>query len=45
MQKSGQALATWHLGDEYGFTDYDGTRPHWENFYKAHRDVESSQKA
>ncbi|WP_405849100.1 SDR family oxidoreductase [Streptomyces niveus] len=33
MAKSGQALATWGLYEEYGFTDADGTRPdfaaHW----------------
>ncbi|MFC8826287.1 SDR family oxidoreductase [Streptomyces sp. NPDC057137] len=33
MAKSGRALATWGLYEEYGFTDEDGTRPdfaaHW----------------
>ncbi|MFJ9607656.1 SDR family oxidoreductase [Kitasatospora sp. NPDC101176] len=33
MAKSGRALATWGLYQEYGFTDADGTRPdfaaHW----------------
>ncbi|MFG1855914.1 SDR family oxidoreductase [Actinomadura geliboluensis] len=33
MDKSGRALATWGLYEEYGFTDADGTRPdfaaHW----------------
>ncbi|MEV8406275.1 SDR family oxidoreductase [Streptomyces niveus] len=33
MTKSGRALATWGLYEEYGFTDADGTRPdfaaHW----------------
>ncbi|MFB8438037.1 hypothetical protein ACFC7A_03165 [Streptomyces niveus] len=33
MAKSGRALATWGLYEEYGFTDADGTRPdfaaHW----------------
>ncbi|WP_435861659.1 hypothetical protein [Streptomyces niveus] len=33
MVKSGRALATWGLYEEYGFTDADGTRPdfapHW----------------
>jgi NAD(P)-dependent dehydrogenase (short-subunit alcohol dehydrogenase family) len=27
--KSGRVLASWHLGDEYGVTDADGTRPHY----------------
>ena len=27
--KAGQALSTWGLKDEYGFTDLDGTQPHW----------------
>jgi NAD(P)-dependent dehydrogenase (short-subunit alcohol dehydrogenase family) len=29
--KHGQALATWHLVREYGFTDVDGSQPHWED--------------
>ncbi|MFB4307627.1 SDR family oxidoreductase [Actinomadura sp. GTD37] len=33
MDKTGRALATWGLYEEYGFTDADGTRPdfaaHW----------------
>lgn len=35
MEKTGQTLATWDLAEEYGFTDLDGTRPHWERNYKA----------
>lgn len=31
--KTGQALATWYLAEEYGFNDYDGRRPHWQRFY------------
>jgi NAD(P)-dependent dehydrogenase (short-subunit alcohol dehydrogenase family) len=42
MQKSGQALATWHLAPEYGFRDEDGTQPHWENFFKARRAQEQN---
>lgn len=30
--KSGQALSTWALSDKYGFTDRDGSRPHWGNY-------------
>ncbi|MFI0937599.1 SDR family oxidoreductase [Streptomyces sp. NPDC021020] len=29
MSKSGRALATWGLYEEYGFTDADGTQPDW----------------
>ncbi len=29
MAKSGEALATWNLFKEYGFTDLDGTQPDW----------------
>lgn len=28
-RKHGQALATWHLVRDYGFTDVDGSQPHW----------------
>ena len=35
MAKSGKALATWHLAQEYGFRDADGSQPHWANFYAA----------
>ncbi|MGZ6317351.1 MAG: SDR family oxidoreductase [Anaerolineales bacterium] len=31
MAKSGEALATWNLFKEYGFTDLDGTQPDWGN--------------
>lgn len=33
-EKAGQALATWHLSREYGFTDIDGRAPHWQDFYE-----------
>ena len=29
MAKSGRVFSSWDLSDEYGFTDRDGTRPHW----------------
>lgn len=32
-EKSGQALSTWHLSDDYGFEDIDGRRPHWKRFF------------
>jgi len=34
--KSGKALATWHLAEEYGFKDADGSQPHWAKFFAAH---------
>ena len=30
--KTGKVLSSWNLADEYGFTDVDGERPHWERF-------------
>lgn len=35
MEKTGQTLATWDLAEEYGFTDLDGTQPHWQRNYEA----------
>jgi NAD(P)-dependent dehydrogenase (short-subunit alcohol dehydrogenase family) len=35
MTKTGQTLATWDLAEEYGFTDIDGTQPHWQRNYEA----------
>ncbi len=31
-EKSGRALTSWDLSDEYGFSDVDGRRPHWGNY-------------
>jgi NAD(P)-dependent dehydrogenase (short-subunit alcohol dehydrogenase family) len=28
-KKSGKVFSSWDLSDEYGFTDTDGSRPHW----------------
>ncbi len=41
--KSGKALATWHLAEEYGFHDADGSQPHWANFYAATRAQENAK--
>jgi NAD(P)-dependent dehydrogenase (short-subunit alcohol dehydrogenase family) len=30
--KTGKVLSSWALSDEYGFTDVDGSRPHWDRF-------------
>ena len=35
MSKTGQTLATWDLAEEYGFTDLDGTQPHWQRNFEA----------
>jgi NAD(P)-dependent dehydrogenase (short-subunit alcohol dehydrogenase family) len=32
FEKSGKTLSTWGLSDEYGFTDADGSRPHWGKY-------------
>jgi NAD(P)-dependent dehydrogenase (short-subunit alcohol dehydrogenase family) len=37
---SGQALSSWELAREYGFTDVDGSRPDWGAHYAEH--VQSS---
>jgi NAD(P)-dependent dehydrogenase (short-subunit alcohol dehydrogenase family) len=29
MEKSGRVFSSWDLSDEYGFTDLDGSKPHW----------------
>ncbi len=35
-KKSGGLFGSWALADEYGFTDIDGARPHWERYSKEH---------
>jgi NAD(P)-dependent dehydrogenase (short-subunit alcohol dehydrogenase family) len=32
MDKTGQALSSWALSDEYGFADVDGRSPHWGKY-------------
>jgi NAD(P)-dependent dehydrogenase (short-subunit alcohol dehydrogenase family) len=32
LLKSGRTLASWEVAEEYGFTDVDGARPHWDRF-------------
>ena len=31
-EKTGRVFSSWALAREYGFTDIDGTRPHWGNY-------------
>ncbi len=38
---AGQTLATWDLGEQYGFTDLDGTQPHWQRNFAAATQQES----
>ena len=33
-EKAGQALATWNLAKEYGFTDIDGSQPDWGTYWR-----------
>src|SRR5687768_9894226 len=33
-RKNGRVIASWDLGDEYGVTDADGTRPHFVRWVK-----------
>lgn len=33
---SGKTLSTWQLSDIYNFTDRDGSKPHWGNYYHKH---------
>jgi len=32
MHKTGRVFSSWNLAREYGFTDLDGTQPHWGNY-------------
>jgi NAD(P)-dependent dehydrogenase (short-subunit alcohol dehydrogenase family) len=32
---SGRVFGSWDLSDRYGFTDADGTRPHWARHFEA----------
>jgi NAD(P)-dependent dehydrogenase (short-subunit alcohol dehydrogenase family) len=33
-RKTGRVFSSWALAREYGFTDLDGTQPHWGNYAK-----------
>jgi NAD(P)-dependent dehydrogenase (short-subunit alcohol dehydrogenase family) len=33
MSKTGKALSSWGLSDEYPFTDMNGERPHWGRYF------------
>ncbi len=34
-QKSGGVYSSWGLSDEYGFSDTDGSQPHWGRYFAA----------
>ena len=36
-RKNGRVVASWDLGDEYGVTDADGTRPHFVRWLQANQ--------
>jgi NAD(P)-dependent dehydrogenase (short-subunit alcohol dehydrogenase family) len=43
MKKSGRVFSSWGLSDEYGFTDADGSQPHWgRHFVKTYGDCMNS---
>jgi NAD(P)-dependent dehydrogenase (short-subunit alcohol dehydrogenase family) len=43
MKKSGRVFSSWGLSDEYGFTDADGSQPHWgRHFVKTYGDFMNS---
>ncbi len=42
---AGRTLATWNLAEQYGFTDVDGTQPHWQRNFAAARPTASGPNA
>jgi NAD(P)-dependent dehydrogenase (short-subunit alcohol dehydrogenase family) len=36
LAKSGAAFSSWGLSEEYGFTDVDGSTPHWGRYFAKH---------
>ncbi|PJZ53277.1 SDR family oxidoreductase [Leptospira adleri] len=34
FSKTGTSTSTWKLSEEYDFTDLDGSRPHWGNYFR-----------
>jgi hypothetical protein len=39
-RKSGMALTSWDLSDDYGFSDADGRRPHWGRYIAGQVDAQ-----
>jgi NAD(P)-dependent dehydrogenase (short-subunit alcohol dehydrogenase family) len=44
-ERSGQALTSWNLAEEYGIADADGRRPHWGRHIEAAIDLEWTKLA
>lgn len=38
FSKSGRVFSSWDLAVEYGFTDIDGRKPHWGNYFRENFD-------
>lgn len=36
LEKSGGLYSSWGLSEEYGFTDVDGSSPHWWSYFSEH---------
>ena len=44
LSRTGAAVSTWQLAKEYGFTDWDGSRPDWGSHLREHfQNVPGSQ--
>jgi NAD(P)-dependent dehydrogenase (short-subunit alcohol dehydrogenase family) len=44
LDRTGEAVSTWQLAKEYGFTDRDGSRPDWGSHMREHfQNVRGSQ--
>lgn len=43
IQKTGKAMSSWQLSDEYKFKDIDGREPHWGRYFA--ENVAESQKS
>jgi len=39
LERSGQQLTSWGLAEDYGFTDVDGRKPHWDRFFGREMDA------
>ena len=45
FEKTGQALSSWGLSEEYGFTDIDGRRPNWGKYFREVVERKSNEQA
>lgn len=44
MRKTGTGVHTGDAAEEYGFTDIDGTRPHWNRFFENWKAQQKTEK-